>query len=90
VKKISLNEYCPCCGYNTFNSNERLVYDICPICFWEDDPIQFQNPQAKGGANNVSLIEAQTNFNEFGACEKIMVQNVRKPETNDLLNPEWK
>lgn len=26
---------CPCCGYRTLN--ERGAYDICPVCFWEDD-----------------------------------------------------
>ena len=26
---------CPCCGCRTLN--ERGAYDICPVCFWEDD-----------------------------------------------------
>ncbi len=26
---------CPCCGYLTLD--ERGTYDICPVCFWEDD-----------------------------------------------------
>ena len=26
---------CPCCGY--FTLDERGEYDICPVCFWEDD-----------------------------------------------------
>ena len=26
---------CPCCGCLTLN--ERGAYDICPVCFWEDD-----------------------------------------------------
>src|SRR5579885_3179586 len=26
---------CPCCGYKTLD--ERGGYDICPVCFWEDD-----------------------------------------------------
>jgi hypothetical protein len=26
---------CPCCGFRTLN--ERGGYDICPVCFWEDD-----------------------------------------------------
>lgn len=26
---------CPCCGYYTLD--ERGGYDICPVCFWEDD-----------------------------------------------------
>lgn len=26
---------CPCCGF--FTLDERGGYDICPVCFWEDD-----------------------------------------------------
>lgn len=26
---------CPCCGCLTLD--ERGGYDICPVCFWEDD-----------------------------------------------------
>lgn len=26
---------CPCCGYLTLD--ERGGYDICPVCYWEDD-----------------------------------------------------
>ncbi len=27
---------CLCCGYKTM-SEERGSFDICPVCFWEDD-----------------------------------------------------
>ncbi|MDP9163351.1 MAG: hypothetical protein M3N06_04575, partial [Pseudomonadota bacterium] len=26
---------CPCCGNRTVG--ERATYEICPVCFWEDD-----------------------------------------------------
>lgn len=26
---------CLCCGYRTLDT--RSEYDICPVCFWEDD-----------------------------------------------------
>ncbi|MFH8387921.1 CPCC family cysteine-rich protein [Kitasatospora sp. NPDC018058] len=32
---------------------------MCPICFWEDDSVQFRWPFTPGGANRVSLAEAQ-------------------------------
>lgn len=89
MKPIELNKYCPCCGYDSFDSKDRLQYSICPICFWEDDPIQFNEPEYEGGANRVSLIQGQKNFEDFGACEKEMVQNVRKPRSGDNLNPSW-
>ncbi len=89
MKPIELNKYCPCCGYDSFDAKDRLEYSICPICFWEDDPIQFNEPKYEGGANRASLIQGQKNFKEFGACEKKMVQNVRKPHSGDNLNPSW-
>jgi hypothetical protein len=36
-------------------------YDICKICFWEDDVSQLRFPRTSG-ANRLSLIEAQNNF----------------------------
>ena len=28
---------CPCCGYYTFDHVLDESYDICPVCYWEDD-----------------------------------------------------
>lgn len=47
---------CPCCGYKTLD--DASIYDICDICFWEDDIIQFNNPDYEGGANIISLRQA--------------------------------
>ena len=47
---------CPCCGYLTF-SEPPGFYEICKICYWEDDLSQLRFTKIKG-ANNVSLIEA--------------------------------
>lgn len=82
-------EYCPCCGYITLDPSDRLNYSICPICFWEDDPIAFEDEHFAGGANGISLIQARKNYIKFGACEEKMLSNTRKPTTNDTLNPEW-
>lgn len=30
---------CPCCGYKTLEEEVRGSYEICPICFWEDDSV---------------------------------------------------
>ena len=39
---------CPCCGYKTFNEKPNGTYEICEVCFWEDDPLQLENPDLAG------------------------------------------
>jgi hypothetical protein len=74
---------CPCCGYKTLDEEPPGTYDICRICFWEDDGVQFSDPDYKGGANIPSLRTAQKNYLEFGACEERCVDFVKKPNEND-------
>jgi hypothetical protein len=40
---------CPCCGFLVFDQPAGS-YDICPVCGWEDDPVQLHHPLI-GGAN---------------------------------------
>jgi hypothetical protein len=68
---------CPCCKHLTFDSVGE--YDICPICFWEDDPVQEEKPDLAGGANKVSLVEAEQNFLKFGASEREFLKHCRQP-----------
>ncbi len=89
MKKIDLNEYCPCCGYNTFNPKKRLELEICSICFWEDDPLQFNDPHLEFSGNLVSLVQAQQNFEKIGTSEKDMKRYCRKPDKDDRINTEW-
>lgn len=79
---------CPCCGYKTLEDSHE--YDICPICFWEDDFVQFNAVDFKGGANHVSLRQAQKKFVEFGACEIKMLSHVREPSIYDVKDENWK
>jgi hypothetical protein len=81
---------CPCCGYKTFTQQPNGTYDICQVCFWEDDPIQLKDPDYEGGANKVSLRQGQRNFEKYGACEKEMIMNVRPPKTDEKRDKEWK
>ena len=82
--------YCECCGYNTLNEKPNGTYQICTICYWEDDPIQSAEPDYEGGANRVSLNQAKRNFSEFGACERDMIKNVNKVHKTDVRNPKYK
>jgi len=74
---------CPCCGFKSLTEQPPGTYDICEICFWEDDGVQYNDPDYAGGANKVSLREAQLNFRDFGACEERCKQFVRKPNESD-------
>ncbi|HCE4695085.1 TPA: hypothetical protein NGU23_004712 [Vibrio parahaemolyticus] len=53
---------CPCCGYNTFDAPAKGTYDICELCYWEDDLVQNEAPDYEGGANGICLREAQREF----------------------------
>lgn len=78
---------CPCCGYKTIDSDGN--YDICSICFWEDDPFQKMNVYNLG-ANKIPLVEAQRNYIRNGACEERVAKFVRKPTNQDKRDPNWK
>jgi len=65
-------------------------YDICKICFWEDDVVQLRDPHLTGGANDLSLLEGQQNFQAFGACEARFVGHVRRPTEGDFRDPGWR
>jgi hypothetical protein len=75
---------CPCCGNLTLEG--RGHYDICPVCFWEDDPIQSADESYDGGANEMSLHTARSNYREFGAVSRDMLPHVRKPTIDELTN----
>lgn len=80
---------CACCGFKTLEQELPGTYDICSICFWEDDEIQFLNPDDKEGANYVSLREAQRNFIKFGACDEESINFVRRPNQKDIKDPNY-
>lgn len=68
---------CPCCGY--FTLEEEGSYDVCPVCFWEDDTSQTRDPDMAGGANKVSLSDARENYLKYGACMEEFTPFVREP-----------
>ena len=70
---------CPCCGFVTLD--ERGKYDICSVCFWEDDGQDDHDADiVRGGPNGrLSLTEARVNFRAMGACDERCAQFVRDP-----------
>jgi len=57
VREIELP--CPSCGFLIHDGSAYGSYIICPLCEWEDDPVQLANPLTGGGANRQSLLEYQ-------------------------------
>jgi Cysteine-rich CPCC len=57
---------CPCCQLPTLT--ERGVYDICPVCWWEDDGQEDADADlVRGGPNRrYSLTQARANTRDHG------------------------
>lgn len=70
---------CPCCGYLTLG--ERGGFEICDVCFWEDDGQDSHDADdVRGGPNGpLSLTEARANFTRIGACCEKDLPHVRPP-----------
>jgi len=80
---------CPCCGHLIFRQPPGS-YDICEICFWEDDIVMLRWPTTGGGANHLSLVEAQGNYAEFGASDRAHRVHVRPATDDDYIEPGWR
>ena len=48
---------CACCGKESLPIHS--AFEICPVCGWEDDDIQNDEPDFAGGANEMSLNQAR-------------------------------
>ena len=72
---------CPCCGYYTLNS--RNMNDICPVCYWENEPIE--DPNEFDECNGISLNEARKNYIKFGYSNKRDKLWVRKPRKKEMF-----
>lgn len=53
--------HCECCGKYELEMPE---FEICPICKWEDDPLQGEEPDYSGGANEMSLNQARQAYKD--------------------------
>ena len=77
---------CPVCGYLTFWTEDGFPgsYNVCPICYWEDDPVQFKDPDYAGGANRMSINQAKENFKKYQACEVSLKSKCRLPTQDEI------
>lgn len=82
---VAIDRYpCTCCGLWTLSDPSTASYEICPVCYWESDPVQREDPTYSGGANGISLRQARRNFVEIGACSQEFVSNVRHPMAQEF------
>lgn len=74
---------CPCCHHWTLFEPAR--YDICPVCFWEDDGQgDADADEVLGGPNgSESLTTARANYRRIGASNERSVQFVREPHPSE-------
>ncbi|MGM7777732.1 CPCC family cysteine-rich protein [Arthrobacter sp. KNU-44] len=80
---------CPCCGHLIFGEPPGS-YEICSVCFWEDDAVQLRWPTFEGGANHPSLIESQRAYAKDGAMESRFVELVRPASAQEPLDNGWR
>lgn len=78
---------CPCCGYYTFNEPVEGYYEVCEVCFWQDDLDQKKNPSLEIGANDICLNTALKNYLSIGAVCLEGLKYIRKPLEEEI--PEW-
>jgi len=60
------------------------TYELCPVCWWEDDGVQFNDLNRRGGANGPSLNEARENFRRFGVSDPELKDEVRAPRSEEI------
>lgn len=80
---------CPCCGHLTLDSGPG-AYELCPVCFWEDDDGQLRYPMSSDGANGISLMEAQAIYARRGAMHGDFARQVRRPRVDEPLDEGWR
>ena len=75
---------CPCCGYKTLDA--RGEYEICPVCFWEDDGQDDKGADMECyfSPNSMSLTQGRENYRKIGAVKERLLKHVRPPLSEEL------
>lgn len=75
---------CPCCGHRTLPS--RGDYELCPVCWWEDDGGE---PWEYSGPNGRTLVEAQQEYLAQRRPYRLRPGKVRAPRPGEARDPDW-
>ncbi len=77
------NYPCQCCEYFTIRNPKTHGYELCEVCFWEDDR-DIKTADEEGELNGISLNEAKTNFKLFKVYDAGSVDFCRDPLPEEL------
>lgn len=75
---------CVCCNNYTLSEEPSGTFEICPVCYWEDDNVQCDNPDYEGGANGISLKKAREKYKRMGAISTDCLEHVRKALEDEI------
>ncbi len=87
---------CACCGYKTLDEPTGETYEICQVCWWEQNNLQqLGDTHDASGPNYVSIRDAQENFIKHGICEprrKDLLAMAREAQKSGhfVKDPTWK
>jgi hypothetical protein len=76
---------CPCCGHRTLP--ETGAYDLCPVCWWEDEGVE---PWEVSGPNGQTLVEAQQEYLAQRRPYRMRPGGVRAPRRGEERDPDWR
>jgi Cysteine-rich CPCC len=79
---------CPCCGFRTLSRGPG-DYDLCPVCFWEDDGMHGDDAASRQGPNGMALAEGQRLYRRYGASALHCLSKARPPAVNEPRDPDW-
>lgn len=71
---------CPCCAYQPASGS----FIICAVCWWEDDPIQLEDPGYAGGANERNLNQARESYRLTGVSDPKCKGLERQPRSEEI------
>lgn len=70
---------CPVCGHYTLRRNPKRSHEVCPVCFWEDDPAHLDDQDYRASNNRISLREARINYIRYGVNRLRDLPCIRPP-----------
>ena len=59
---FKLRYFCPCCGFRSLIEKSKGSSELCEVCGWQQDYLQYLYKNREEGLNQTSFIECQQKF----------------------------